>query len=318
MTYQEVRFSERKRNKSVSKRLVDWKYRSFVAIKSLAPNRLIKRILVKRGGAIGDVLMTLPAIRGLRHKYQSAFIVVETHYPELFELNPNLNEAVQAADNMEFDLYIKMKYEDRYPLREHITDIFCRCAGVPPQGRTLELFFHSEEERMMLSRIKEIRKPIITIQPWAGYWTRNKDWTLDRWEKVVQMVKDACSVEVIQLGLGNEPLVAGAVDWRGKTTLRESALAIKYAALHLSCNSGSQQLAHAVGTPAVVLYGTTHPVGSGYAEQICLYGGKSATPCYHTELCDHRWNMQEIQIGEVVEATLRVLGQQLNRSVLSV
>lgn len=299
-------FAPRKRG--TFKRL---KYRTILSVKLLYPERLIKRIVVQRKGAIGDVLMTTPAIRGLRHKYPQADIIVETSYPELFELNPYVNQAVRDARQKDFDLYVTMVYEDCYPLREHITDIFCRCAGVPSQGKSLDLFFASYEHRAILRRLSQFGKPFVTVHPVAGPWTRNKDWPLERWEEAIERIRTRCDVEAIQIGTPDEPFLANTIDWRGQTTLREVALTIRYAALHLSCNSGSQQLAHAVETPAVVLYGTTHPVGSGYAEQVYLYGGATATPCYHRELCEHRAAMDTIQVEEVVAVAVSMLEPRL-------
>ena len=303
----------------IASRLVNtlerWKYRAIVSVKLLDPaRRLIRDIHVVRRGGVGDVLMTTPALRGLRSRFPHARIVVETDYPELFELNPYVNQAVRSTDGMDYDLMLHMRYEDRYPLREHITDIYCRCAGVPPQGRTLDLFFTVTEHRAVLERLAPFRRPVVTLQPWAGPWTRNKDWDQKRWERVVEALQRDHGVVCLQLGSPAEPYITGAVDWRDKTTLREAALTIKYARLHLACNSSSEQLAHAVGTPAIVLYGTTHPVISGYADQLALYGGKTATPCYHREPCEHRHAMEEIRVEDVLAAARRLFHRDVSKT----
>lgn len=166
-------------------RMARWKYRAILGTELLAPRRFIRRICVFRAGGIGDILMMTPALRGLRAKYPWAHLVVETPSTELFDLNPYVDQAVCSAAEATFDMYVHLVYEHRLPLREHITDIFCRCEGVPPQGRTLDLFFRVEEHRAMAERLKPFRQPIVVIQPWAGAWTRNKDWPLERWEQVV-------------------------------------------------------------------------------------------------------------------------------------
>lgn len=268
---------------------------------------LPRRVLVVRRGAIGDVLMMTPALRGLRHRYPGAEIVVWTKYPELFELNPSVNGARRSVNPAAFDRWIWMKYEDRLPLREHIIDLFCRCAGVPPQGRELDLFFGVAEHRAARERLEHLERPYVVLQPWAGTWTPNKHWAAERWEQVTERLRTAHDLEVVQLGTKQEAPIRGAVDWRGATTLREAALIIHYALLHLGCNSGGQQLAHAVGTPAVALYGTTHPVCSGYPEQVCLYGGDTATPCYHRDPCEHHASMEAIEAADVLAAAERLL-----------
>lgn len=282
------------------------KTRAIIMFKHFNSRRWIRRILVRRGGGVGDLLMLTPALRGLRGKYPEAEIIVATDYPELFELNPVVTEVHALGNGIDFkakfDLKFDPKYETSYPLREHITDILCRAVGVGPQGRTIDLFCSLEDHHSVMTLLRGISKRFIVIQPWVGPWAKSKNWNYDSWTRVVSLLGEELGFAVIQLGGKDDLLISGAVDFRGTTSLRQSALVIQRAALFLGCNSSGEQLAQAVLTPSVILYGTTHPVGSSYAKDIALYGGKTNTPCYDRGECSHGPSTEKITVEIVYEA----------------
>ena len=53
----------------------------------------IVKILFRRKGAMGDVLLTTPTIRALKKKYPQSFIVYETDCPDVLKDNPYINIA---------------------------------------------------------------------------------------------------------------------------------------------------------------------------------------------------------------------------------
>jgi len=54
------------------------------------------KILVRRWGALGDVILTTPIVRRLRRTHPQAEIVVETAYPEVYRNNPHATIATSA------------------------------------------------------------------------------------------------------------------------------------------------------------------------------------------------------------------------------
>lgn len=274
----------------------------------LWPSRFIRRIVVRRGGSVGEAILATPALRGLRFRYPDAWLVFETPFPELFEMNPFVNEAVRAVAPREDDLVASLSYEDLLPLRESIADIFCRCAGVPPQGRALDLYFSLEEQRGMLRRFEGLRRPVVTMQPWPGGSIQPSGWPMDRWEQLVGRLRKHAEATVVQLGLRDEPRVPGAVDWRGQTTLREAALAIRYAHLHLAGNASSGPMAHAVGTPAVLLRGPAHPGGPEYSEHAVLDAGHAALDARRS--AGSADSLSAIHVDDVARAGYRMLRRQ--------
>lgn len=77
------------------------------------------------------------------------------------------------------------------------------------------------------------------------------------WEDVLENIKNMLpGIRICQTGLKTEDLYEGVDDWRGRT-YGETAALVRSAALHLSVDTFTAHLAAAVGTPHVVLYGST-------------------------------------------------------------
>ncbi|RLA87465.1 MAG: hypothetical protein DRG40_00250 [Deltaproteobacteria bacterium] len=101
---------------------------------------------------------------------------------------------------------------------------------------------------------------------------QTKNWFVERWAKVVEYLKKR-GYEVIQLGVKEEIHIPGAVDMRGKTTIKEAAAFIKLADLHLDTEGGLVALAKAVRTKSLVLFGPTPIEFFGYKDNINLRAG---------------------------------------------
>lgn len=70
------------------------------------------RILVKRTGALGDVLEATPIVARLRAQYPDARIDFDTHYAEVFRGNTNINAACQAHDIYDRVINLNMAFEN--------------------------------------------------------------------------------------------------------------------------------------------------------------------------------------------------------------
>ena len=79
----------------------------------------------------------------------------------------------------------------------------------------------------------------------------------------------------------------------------------------MGCDSFSNHVAGAYGTPAVILFGSTSPTGSGYKTATNIYKGIECQPCYKENpevsknprgSCDHRTCMKSISVDEVIDA----------------
>jgi ADP-heptose:LPS heptosyltransferase len=138
---------------------------------------------------------------------------------------------------------------------------------------------------------------------------KNKEWLPERYQAVADELQS--EVRWIQLGMPSEPPIRGAVDLRGRTTLRESAAIIANSRIHLGQAGFLMHVARAVNTRAVVVYGGREdPTISGYRCFENMVGRTPCSYCWQRTRCDFGHEcMRMITVKEVVSAVRRQLGQ---------
>ncbi|MBI2419704.1 MAG: glycosyltransferase family 9 protein [Ignavibacteriales bacterium] len=78
-----------------------------------------KRILIIRLSSLGDILLTTPMIRGLRHKYISAVIdfCIREEYRDIIDCNPHINSILSyTKDDSGVDILKKKIEQGNYDL----------------------------------------------------------------------------------------------------------------------------------------------------------------------------------------------------------
>lgn len=284
-----------------------------------------------RQGALGDCIMTTAALRGLKEKYPGCWIRYITHKSSIPVLEGNkyidqlMTESPHNGTHLkDVNLQVYFCYPDKdstlrdegypeKPLNRHLVEIFNECAGVPDAGMETEITLTSKEDDVGFE-LKEDHGHYISLQVRAG-WSPYKEWGTKNWEEVVGALKKE-GYPIVQIGGEEEDLIPGAIDQRGRP-LRESLSIIKNAMLHLGIDSIGNHAAHAFGVPAVILFGSTSPAGSGYRENINIWRGLECSPCYK----EYEWAkeprgecpynkacMTNITTKEVIESVLSKLG----------
>lgn len=234
-------------------------------------------IEVRRPGALGDVLCTTPALRALRRKYPEAIIRYITHKSsrEVLKHNRDIDEVVedigQYADKIvEFAYPMHEGYPNK-PMNRHLTQYFAECAGVKLESdRPVLNLLPSECVKL------EHKKPIITFAVKTG-WSEYKEWPLERWARLVSLFP---KYQFIQLGATGEPIINGAQYMCGKLTLRESFSVLQQSTLFVGLDSVFNHACRALNVPAVIMFGSTSPIGSGYREHTNLWSDFECSPCY--------------------------------------
>jgi ADP-heptose:LPS heptosyltransferase len=279
-----------------------------------------------RQGALGDCLMTTAALRGLKQKFPGCFIryITHPHSRQVLEGNQYIDELTEKpGENASMKVYFC--YPDKNstlrdegypnkPLTRHIVEIFNECAGLTENEMALECTLSPEEDQIGQD-LKAQYKSYLTVHTTAG-WSPYKNWFDDRWQFVVEELFKK-GYMTLQIGHSTDPLLPNAIDFRGRT-VKEAVSAIKYAEVHMGVDSFSSHASFAVGTPAVILYGSTSPVGSGYSKNINLYHNLDCQPCYK----EHKWSkdnkgscgynrkcMDLISSDEVLASVLKLLNK---------
>jgi len=275
-------------------------------------------IELHRPGALGDVLCTTAAVAELRKKYPDSHIRYVTH-PSAFPIlkgNPDIDEVTdkskQADKVIQFNYPMHEGYPD-VPMRKHLGVYFAENADVmlPKEWKPV---LHLFDNLVKL----EHKKPVITFAVRTG-WSRYKEWPLERWPKLIEEFPE---YQFIQLGAAGEPKIDGAQYMCGKLTLRESFSVLQQSVLFVGLDSVFNHAAAAFGVPAVIMFGSTSPIGSGYFSATNLWGNLECSPCYIEDPAkavhkkppcpyEHKCMVDFMTVDKVVEAVRQKLKIQL-------
>jgi ADP-heptose:LPS heptosyltransferase len=165
-------------------------------------------------------------------------------------------------------------YPDR-PMRKQLTAYFCEEAHLPPGPPQL---------REELEPFEISARQWITIQPKSG-WSVYKEWNLENWNEIVARLHQTYpGIALAQIGGNTDPALQNVdCDLRGRTSVSQALWLLKHGILHLGVDSFSNHAAGAFRHPAVILFGSTSPTGSGYDTAINLWAGLECSPCYRED-----------------------------------
>lgn len=108
-------------------------------------------------------------------------------------------------------------------------------------------------------------------------------WPLSYYESLVQLIKQHYpDIPIVQLGFSKEncKLVHGVdIDLRGKTTLGQLKVIIKYALTLIDYEGGYAHLRHYLNGRSIVLFGPTDPLFLGYEHNINIRNNLCPEPC---------------------------------------
>lgn len=283
----------------------------------------MRRILVLRGGALGDFIVTLPALRLLRARWPSAEITLvgnaaaaqlgrqagvlntvfsqhEARWSPLHEPGPLPTALASWLD--EFDLVVAYWPDPDGALAHHFPrragQRFLQAPALPPGGRyaachyaepllALGLTLVDPEPRLHFSGG---RTDTLALHPGSG--SPRKNWPADRWLSV------CATIESPWLIVGGEaeekllPTFAPHGEILLNRPLPEVAARLASCRAFLGHDSGLAHLAAAVGTPCLVLFGPSDP-------QVW------APPGPHVRVLRNGADVAAITLDEVVASTKR-------------
>jgi len=293
----------------------------------------IKELHVSRPGAAGDILVTLLALEEFKQVNEDTKIIYYCA-PQHKEI-PRLSSAIsEVRDIAEAPSTVKHLigyprhegYPDK-PMQKHLVHYFGKELGIDIQD---DYGFEANFSAPLI--IEELKdKKIITFHIKAG-WSPYKEWAITKWREFVnRLTSEVQDYILVQIGGETDPALDHqlVLDLRGKLTIVESIQVIKKASLHFGIDSFSN---HATAllphTPAIILWGSTSPIGSGYAHNTNIWLGEKfkCSPCYREYdsmsvdpkgMCpldpSKSWEetrhpcMQEISVDEVYAAAIKKL-----------
>jgi len=177
----------------------------------------------------------------------------------------------------------------------------CRAAAITGEIKLRPYFFVSEAEREQ-GRVNRRQVIIQSSGIHALLPMKNKEWFQDRFAAVSKAI--AGDFHLIQVGSKDDPPIAGAEDFRGRTSITELASLLANAVLFIGLVGFLMHLARAVDCRSVIIYGgRERPWQSGYTCNINLTGDTPCSPCWRWSSCDYDHEcMKLISPEAVIEA----------------
>lgn len=193
------------------------------------------------------------------------------------------------------------------------------------------IYLLTQERLAARQRLRELRRPLIALNPGAAYGS-SKRWPAARFAEVAVRFMRERAAGIVVFGGPGETAIAGEIaglirqrlegdgnagadeipllDLSGKTTLRELAALIAEADLLITNDSGPMHIGYAVGTPLVAVFGSTSPDHTGPAgrDVVVVKKDLECSPCFERE-CKGRdlRCMDLIPAGEVFDAGEKLL-----------
>lgn len=245
-----------------------------------------KPFAVHRPGALGDVVVALALRESIvKVKGGCTYFVAEPTYQTLAPLAAALGIPmwpISQLDPSAWEVHPLIGYPfhpDGKPawMARHMVWYFANEMGVPA----------NTSMRLPLPKF-QVDKPYVTLQTTAG-WSTLKNWAPAKWDELSRMIQ-ARGYGVVQIGGPNDAVIPSAntslLGQSFMTNLRAQGLAVAHAGPDSVFNHTSGLVEwgdQRKKTPAVILFGSTNPEGSGYPDNRALYLRLFCQPCYGHE-----------------------------------
>jgi ADP-heptose:LPS heptosyltransferase len=280
------------------------------------------RVITFRG--LGDILLSTPSFKALKKKYPGCRILVfcqQDGHKSVFEGNPYVDQIRSATfwgNPIHYCLYyLKMvkfymfDYVLLYPsltYEKSATEIIAEMLEVELEDKRVQLFLAKKEEDRARELLAGYKTPIVIHM--TSLTSRNQEWPRQNWEELIRRMP---GYTFIQLGLPDEEKIDGAVDLRGKTSIREAFAVIKFSSGFMGINSSLSHVSNAFNIPGVVLFGASNPEIWGHSNHTNIYKKIRCSPCIDTlysSVCPYgRTCMNSITVEEVRTAMIRRMAQ---------
>jgi len=252
------------------------------------------RELKKRGK--GRIAMISRQV-GLFERNHDVDLVIHHPHPALdYWLHAGL-----PATRLNYSTYDASRDAD-LPPSKHILIHMCEKAGIKGPVELRPYFYLSEAE-FAAGKLAEYQVVMQSSGLAAANTMRNKEWYPQRFQEVCSELRK--DVQVIQLGSADDPKLEGAIDKRGKTSVRESAAILANSLVYIGLVGFLMHLARAVDCRSVIIYGGREkPAQTGYVANKNLYSQVRCAPCWLRNPCDFdRKCMDMITSPQVIAAT---------------
>lgn len=242
-------------------------------------------------------------------------IAIATRHPGLFQKNPDVDRILRQRDTRtnrwgRAGLPILTLAHSGYdaardadvPPNEHVLIRLCRLAGVTGPVELRPYIFLTAAE-LAAGRLAENQVAIQSTGLATPHAMLNREWYPQRFQELCAQLRS--DVRVVQVGSASDVKLEGAIDLRGKTSLRQTAAVLANSLVFIGLVGFVMHLARAVDCRSVIIYGGREkPSLTGYVANKNLYQQVRCAPCWLRNACEfNRKCMDMIPVEQVMAAT---------------
>ena len=187
-----------------------------------------------------------------------------------------------------------------------------------PQIFVSEKIKSTIKKKLIAENIASLKR-YVTINPFSRW--SYKEWGIDKWRQLISFIWQKYKIPILILGSEEErgradklTVVASpspTYNLAGKTTLREMACLLQSSHLHIGVDSAAPQIAAAVGTPTITIYGPSDwrdwaPPGE---KNKVVLPDMDCSPCYKKG-CDGSGRsecLETLAVSKVQDAVERIM-----------
>lgn len=245
-----------------------------------------KIIQLMRPGAMGDLIMCTAVLPALKKQGWFIRFVAHPKFASVLEEHPLIDEMLlvkpgapgemmgavnrlnlPSADKMVYFTYPFYSKRDlpAHPIPIHVCHHYCDQAGVPI----------SDELSVELTEVHEQwgqqYQDAVVVHP-QSMWSPYKNWPINRWEQLVVKIENELGHRVVQIGGASDTKLANE-RFVETPSVRHAMAMVKHSRLFIGQDSVFNHVSQAVKKPSIILWGSTHPQGHGYVQNLNLVNG---------------------------------------------
>ena len=232
----------------------------------------------------------------LQNAFDSAFVTFLAGIPERIGYSRDARRFL-LTKLVPFDGDVKSLHHIEYYLNLLVGSGFAAKKSEP------WIYLSVEERLRARQRLKDLKRPIIAINPGATYGS-SKRWRTERFAEVARRIigeidgsavilggpsEVAIAAEIVEILLRARPDLASANRYlsrmAGMTGLRELITLISESDILVTNDSGPMHIGYAVGTPVVAIFGSTSPALTGPCgdDSVVIRKEIECSPCFERE-----------------------------------
>lgn len=283
-----------------------------------------KTILYTMPMSAGDVFISTSIIDSLARKFPEHRIYFATNaqYVPILLDNPQIHKVIQYEPWMQDVPLCELVFSEVFTPNLAIQTVSANWIR-GGKGRLLEeeMAVQCQVEpghsTIRKDRVEGLPEKFIAFHPGSG----KGQWEARNylhWQEVVENVQRLSGLPIVQLGMNDDPLYEGVIDFRGKTTYNQLAYVVCNAKCLLSIDSVAMHMAASAGVKTIALFGSSYSSSTGPVQRRGALHVLLETPnrytcekaCYKYQCSVDREHpcINEISPRTIVETVISLIG----------